>query len=96
MSISDLQYNTDHESGKGFPHKDKDKNNERTKTMNEMVNEWLKALYTGAIEGAKSSIANERLWQNGADADEDIIMHEQNIANLEEYIEVLEAKLAEL
>ena len=64
--------------------------------MNDMVKGWLADLYKEAIEETKSAIANERIWQNGADTDEEIEMREQNIANLEEYLEVLEAKLNEV
>lgn len=64
--------------------------------MNEMVKEWFKQLYKDAIDEARSAIANERLWQNGADSDEGIAMHEQNIANLEEYVAVLTQRLQEL
>ena len=61
--------------------------------MNEMVKEWFKELYKEAIEESKSAIANERLWQNGANTDEGINMHEENIQNLEEYIAALQERL---
>ena len=64
--------------------------------MNHMVKEWLKQLYTEAIVEAKSAIANERIWQNGADSDDEIAMREGNLENLEEYIEVLQEKISEL
>ena len=38
------------------------------------------------IEEAKVTISNERLWAKGCDKLEEIQIHEQNIANLEEYM----------
>lgn len=64
--------------------------------MSENVKQWFTDLYTDAIEETKSAIENERIWQNGADSDEEIEMHEQNIEELEEYIEILQEKLNEL
>lgn len=64
--------------------------------MNEMVKEWFKELYGEAAEEAKAAIANERLWANGAETDEEISMHEQNIENYEEYIKCLQDKIESL
>lgn len=64
--------------------------------MNETVKQWFRDLYQDAIEESKAAIANERIWQNGAETDEEIAMHEQNIEALEEYIELLQDRLEEL
>ncbi len=58
--------------------------------MNEIVNEWLIQLINETIEEAKATIANERMWQNGAADDESINNHEFNIQCNELYIEKLE------
>ena len=47
--------------------------------MNEIVNEWLNQLINDAIDEAKATISNERIWQNGATDDEAIASHEFNI-----------------
>ncbi len=43
------------------------------------------------IEEVKGAISNERLWQKGSDSREEIACHEQNIADLCEYLTRLEA-----
>ena len=58
--------------------------------MNEIVNEWLNQLINDAIDEAKATISNERIWQNGATDDEAIASHEFNIQCNELYIEKLE------
>ena len=55
--------------------------------MSDIVGEWFRTLYEDAIEETKSAIGNERIWQIGATTDDEVEMHEQNIRNLEEYIE---------
>lgn len=57
---------------------------------NEIIKEWLAALYDDAIAEAKETIANERLWANGSGSEEEASAHLQNIDIQEEYIEVLE------
>ena len=42
------------------------------------------------IEQVKGTISNERIWQKGSDTQEQIDMHEQNIVDLEVYLEWLE------
>lgn len=42
------------------------------------------------IDNIKGTISNERIWQKGSDTQEQIDMHEQNIADLEAYLEWLE------
>ena len=64
--------------------------------MSETVKQWFTDLYNDAIEETKAAISNERIWQNGADSDEEIEMHEENIQELEEYLELLQEKLDEL
>lgn len=46
---------------------------------------------TEEIEEVKGTISNERLWQKGASSKEEIGCHEQNIADLCEYLARLEA-----
>lgn len=43
------------------------------------------------ITEVEGTISNERLWQKGSDTKEQILMHEQNIANYIEYIKRLES-----
>lgn len=64
--------------------------------MNDIVKKWLADLYKTAIEEAQGAIANEHLWANGAEGDEAVQAHCDNIALQEEYIKVLEEKLAEI
>lgn len=64
--------------------------------MNETVKQWFRDLYQDAIDESTAAISNERIWQKGATTDEEIAMHEQNIEELEEYIEVLTERLEEL
>lgn len=64
--------------------------------MNETVKIWLEELYKKEIEDAKGAISNEHLWELGYDGEEPLNPHTENIMALMEYIEVLEAKLAEL
>lgn len=42
------------------------------------------------IDNIKGTISNERIWQKGSDTQEQIDMHEQNIVDLEVYLEWLE------
>lgn len=62
----------------------------------EIVTEWLKDLYSDELEDTIGAIENERIWQNGADDDEGIDMHENNIQDLEEYAEVLQNLIDDL
>jgi len=64
--------------------------------MNETVKEWLKELYKGAIEEARGTIENERVWANGSPDAETAAMHEQNVELQEEYIAELTKRLAEI
>lgn len=64
--------------------------------MNETVKIWLEELYKKEIEETKGTIDNEHLWELGYDGNEPFNPHTENIMVLEEYIEVLESKLAEL
>ena len=54
------------------------------------IRAWLETLYGEAIIEANKAIGNERIWQKGASTDEEIQMHEDNIAEQERYIAVLE------
>ena len=63
--------------------------------MNETVRIWLEELYKNEIEEVKGAIDNERIWELGYDGEEPN-PHTENIEVLEEYLEVLEEKLAEL
>ena len=62
-----------------------------------MVSTWIDNFKSSgvsvesAIEEAKSSLSNERIWQKGSDTQEQINIHEQNMANINEYIKRLEA-----
>ena len=64
--------------------------------MNEMVKIWLEELYKKEIKDAKDTIKNEHMWELGYNGKEPVNPHTENIMVLEEYIEVLEEKLAEL
>ena len=64
--------------------------------MNETIRLWLEQLYEEGIEEAKATIANERLWANGIDDEEVAQVHLDNISQLEEYIQILSNKIAEL
>lgn len=57
--------------------------------MDSIIKTWLNDLYDTAISETEAMIGNERIWQNGADSDEEIRLREENIARDEEYIQVL-------
>lgn len=52
------------------------------------IQEWLTNLYSEAIEEAKQSIENERIWEKGYDGEGDN-PHTENIRAIEQYILVL-------
>ena len=56
--------------------------------LDPMVQEWLNNLYIEAIEEAKQSIKNERIWEKGYDEEGDN-PHTENIRTIEQYISVL-------
>ena len=64
--------------------------------LNENVRQWVYDLYKDALEETEAAIENERIWQNGADSDDEIEMHESNLEDLEEYYEFLQERLDEL
>jgi hypothetical protein len=57
--------------------------------MDSIIKAWLNELYDTAISETEALIGNERIWQKGADNDEEIRLREENIARDEEYIQVL-------
>jgi hypothetical protein len=57
--------------------------------MDSIIKTWLNDLYDTAIIDTEAMIGNERIWQNGANNDEEISLREENIARDEEYIQVL-------
>ena len=58
--------------------------------MNEMIKYWLNAMYDENIEDAKGTIRNEEMWAKGSPSREEEQMHLDNIADIQEYITVLE------
>lgn len=62
--------------------------------MDATVKYWLKRLYKSEIEEVKSTIENERVWELGCY--DEYNLHTENIAIMEEYLQVLEEKLREL
>lgn len=64
--------------------------------MTEIIKIWLTNMYEENIEETKVAISNERLWAKAATSTEETEMHMNNIANMEEYIEVLKEKIAEI
>ena len=64
--------------------------------MNETVKIWFQALYKKELDEAKASIKNEKIWELGYDGSSITNPHTDNIKILNEYIETLEEKLAEL
>ena len=60
-----------------------------------MIEEFKKSELSLAeeIDDVKGTIDNERIWQNGSSSQEEIDMHEQNIADYEAYLEWLESEL---
>lgn len=64
--------------------------------MTEMIKIWLTNMYKENIEDTKVAISNERLWAKGATSADEIEMHMNNIAEMEEYIEVLTEKMNEI
>ena len=64
--------------------------------MNEMVKNWLIALYEREIKEALGSVSNERIWLMGSDVWEEEKMHLDNMANLNEYITTLKILLNDI
>lgn len=66
--------------------------------MSETVNIWIERFQNEnrdvvtEIDETRGAIENERLWQKGCDTAEQIETHEQNIADLTEYLEWLESQ----
>lgn len=58
--------------------------------MNEMIKFWLVDMYEENIEDAKGTIRNEEMWAKGSPSREEEQMHLDNIADIQEYITVLE------
>lgn len=58
--------------------------------MNEMIKFWLVDMYDENIEDAKGTIRNEEMWAKGSPSKESEQMHLDNIADLQDYITVLE------
>jgi len=63
--------------------------------MNEEIRLWLEELYKKEIEEVKGTIGNERLWELGYTGDEPN-PHTENIAVLNEYMEVLAELLSKV
>lgn len=58
--------------------------------LDPVVQEWLNNLYTEAIEEAKQSIKNERIWEKGYNEGAyESNPHTENIKTIEQYISVL-------
>ena len=57
--------------------------------MSETVKLWLLAMIEGELKNVDGDISNNRVWQKGCSDEETTFMYEQNIADLEEYKEVL-------
>lgn len=64
--------------------------------MSETVRFWFEYLYRDAIEEAKGTIENERMWELGYNGEEPVNPHTENIKLLKEYIKLLEEKMEEL
>lgn len=64
----------------------------------EIVNIWIEEFKNSnksiseEIEDVKGTISNERLWVKGSETPEQIQMHEENIAELEEFLDWLESE----
>lgn len=57
--------------------------------MSEVTRMWLVTMFDSEIKEVDGTISNNRLWAKGCDSAEDAAMFEDNIADLEEYKEVL-------
>ena len=62
----------------------------------ETVKIWLEDLFQDALNENRETISNERLWQKGADKQEEVDMHAENIETLTEYQNILENTLEQL
>ena len=71
--------------------------------LRENVEIWLdnlgeepsKEVIQEELEESRVSLSNEKIWLAGSDSRDDKFCHSENIADLEEYIEVLEDMLEE-
>ena len=55
-----------------------------------ILNNWFNQMINTEIEQIKISIENEKLWLKGSTSKDDILQHEENIENLEDYLQMLE------
>lgn len=63
--------------------------------MRETVKIWLIHLYEKEIIESRDTLSNEHIWELGYDGEEPN-PHTNNIADIQEYITVLEEKIREL
>jgi len=64
--------------------------------MDEMIKLWLEELYRSEIAEAKADIFQEETFASGCPLPADKAMHEENIEELNKYIEVLEELIMSL
>lgn len=58
--------------------------------MNEMMENWVTELFDTELDNVRATIANERIWANGATEESEVEMHEMNIRVNEEYFKFLQ------
>jgi hypothetical protein len=61
-----------------------------------MVKIWLTELFQKEIENAKVSMSNNRLWAIGSNTKEEADMFIENIASLEEYVQILSSLIKQV
>lgn len=57
--------------------------------MTDIIKIRLTAMIDNELKQINGMISNENLWMHGSDTEEDAQMHANNIADLEEYKELL-------
>ena len=63
--------------------------------MKEEIKLWLIDMYESEIEEMEKTISNCRIWERGYDG-EDPNPYTENIATIDEYIDILREKIEEL
>lgn len=64
--------------------------------LGEMEREWFKQMIDNEIDDISGTISNERLFAKGADTDEQVMMHEENICRLNGFNDFLRDILTKL
>jgi hypothetical protein len=60
------------------------------------MKEWLRQMYTEAVENHLIAASNERLWSLGSDTDEQAVMHMENAKEHWEFVDIIRQMIEEI